>query len=323
MTMEAVKQFFEAILQALFGKLPTEKPTDPAKPAPQTISAIPAHGDKGNDVKALQAALNHFGAGLVVDGDFGAKTKNAVSAFQKSKGLAGSGEIGPKTLEHLSLKVVKKDPISGQKTITKDLEGKQARHLHPEMRFEIEKRVFPNGNIPQHWLGRDVVKCALDVGQALLNMNIREVGGNNKGKWVGIIQGVIGVFNPKGTGDAWCKSTMQIIVAFLEDYFQVESPVIASEHCMTTNNAAKKVAGLWSAKCEVGTMFEFQSGTSTSGHTGLVVKIVGEKMETIEGNTGSGSLNDGDGLYYRTRHQTKNGNFTTRGFVRFYPNNKV
>jgi len=69
------------------------------------VRSTPMFGDKGDDVLKLQTALNNNGAALKLDGDFGSKTREAVSVFQKSKGSVGSGIIGPKTLEWLGLEV--------------------------------------------------------------------------------------------------------------------------------------------------------------------------------------------------------------------------
>lgn len=56
-------------------------------------------GSKGDDVKELQRILNEvMNAGLTVDGDYGAKTTQAVKDFQKKwGGLDVDGEYGPKT----------------------------------------------------------------------------------------------------------------------------------------------------------------------------------------------------------------------------------
>lgn len=50
-------------------------------------------GNRGKAVKILQILLG----GLAVDGSFGAKTDEAVRAFQKRKGLVVDGEVGPLT----------------------------------------------------------------------------------------------------------------------------------------------------------------------------------------------------------------------------------
>lgn len=56
------------------------------------------NGDKGQQVAALQKLLNNeANAGLVVDGIFGAKTRAAVKAYQKAKGLTVDGIVGVNT----------------------------------------------------------------------------------------------------------------------------------------------------------------------------------------------------------------------------------
>lgn len=56
----------------------------------------------GEDVSALQILLNHANnAGLAVDGKFGNKTKAAVKAYQKEKGLKVDGIAGKNTITAL------------------------------------------------------------------------------------------------------------------------------------------------------------------------------------------------------------------------------
>lgn len=54
-------------------------------------------GSRGPDVSALQEALNAEGAGLTVDGIFGAKTGQALVAYQQAHGLPADGIAGPQT----------------------------------------------------------------------------------------------------------------------------------------------------------------------------------------------------------------------------------
>lgn len=61
-------------------------------------------GSKGSAVNTLQTKLNSIGNyGLVVDGDFGAKTENAVKDFQKKNGLTVDGIVGGKTWSKLGV----------------------------------------------------------------------------------------------------------------------------------------------------------------------------------------------------------------------------
>lgn len=79
-------------------------------PAKVEISEIPKYGQTNENVKKVQAALNARGAKLTVDGDYGDKTKAAISAYQKQFGLAGSGDLGPKTIDLLGLIVKTSQP---------------------------------------------------------------------------------------------------------------------------------------------------------------------------------------------------------------------
>jgi peptidoglycan hydrolase-like protein with peptidoglycan-binding domain len=72
----------------LNGQVPT-----PTKPIPVTIKL----GSSGTVVRTLQTALRSHGYSVTVDGIFGPRTKNAVIRFQKARGLAADGIVGPKT----------------------------------------------------------------------------------------------------------------------------------------------------------------------------------------------------------------------------------
>lgn len=54
-------------------------------------------GSTGSDVVKLQSLLNSGGAGLKVDGIFGPKTRSAVAAYQRSRGLVEDSVVGPHT----------------------------------------------------------------------------------------------------------------------------------------------------------------------------------------------------------------------------------
>src|SRR5690242_6175343 len=62
-------------------------------------------GNKNDDVRTVQAALNGAGARPVLgaDGKFGKLTHRAVMTFQGRKGLKCDGVVGPKTAAALNL----------------------------------------------------------------------------------------------------------------------------------------------------------------------------------------------------------------------------
>ena len=59
-------------------------------------------------------------------------------------------------------------------------------------------------------------------------------------------------------------------------------------------------------------LFDF-NGNGTSDHIGIVTKATSSYIETIEGNTGSGSNTNGDGVYRRRR---------TKGQVNYFVRTK-
>lgn len=210
-------------------------------------------------------------------------------------------------------------------TITHDLQNRRSsRKLHPALRSLIEKKVFTGGIIPDCFLQKDIPSCVILIAKSLESLKIRESGGANKGEIVGYIQAIIGPYFVNGTGDPWCMSTVQCIVAFIEDFFQVESPVPDTESVMNCYTNSRKIVGLLSEECEVGTFFLFQNGSKWYGHAGTVLEVLpSDKMNTFEGNTGDKSARDGDGAYFRMRDQHKNGLLVTKGFLRVYPENKI
>lgn len=289
------------------------------------LNTIPKIGDHGQDVLKLQVALSTYGFKVTTDGVFGSKTKQAVSLFQLSKKLGGSGILGPKTIKFLGLEVVAVSPVTGQVTITKDLKGKQGRHVHPSLRIMAESHLFPNGNIPRCFVERDLKACVIATAEAFEKIEIIEVGGDNMGPLVGQVQSVVGAFSPNGNGDHWCMSGDQNVIGIIEDFFGVESPIIASEHCVTVFNAAKKVKGLIAEELiEVGGFFIGQYVPKTSGHTGANKKKKSAKIiVTSEANTGSNSVNNGDRWKECERDITKIKPLKLLGTIRVYPNNII
>jgi len=60
-------------------------------------------GSEGQEVIALQMALNSLRAGLLEDGIYGPITRRAVLNFQRAHGLHPDGKAGPATLDRLVL----------------------------------------------------------------------------------------------------------------------------------------------------------------------------------------------------------------------------
>lgn len=81
------------------GAATTPQGTTPTPAATVPTDTTLRRGDTGDNVSALQQALSTLGFDPgAVDGKFGPVTEQAVSAFQKSAGLAEDGVAGAKTL---------------------------------------------------------------------------------------------------------------------------------------------------------------------------------------------------------------------------------
>ena len=75
-----------------------------SQPSPEAIETLVKVGSQGSEVRAVQTKLTELGFFKdKIDGIFGSKTKAAVIAFQKSKGLTADGIAGTKTLAALGI----------------------------------------------------------------------------------------------------------------------------------------------------------------------------------------------------------------------------
>lgn len=72
--------------------------------APETADALSRLGSSGEEVRQIQTKLKSLGYyDGAIDGLYGARTQAAVTAFQRSCGIAADGIAGPKTLLYLGL----------------------------------------------------------------------------------------------------------------------------------------------------------------------------------------------------------------------------
>ncbi len=86
------------------GKASNPTPKPPAsKPTTTVPNRLLRMGSRGNDVKALQEALNRLGYNCgKADGIFGRATYNAVVSYQRAKGLSADGIAGPQTINAIN-----------------------------------------------------------------------------------------------------------------------------------------------------------------------------------------------------------------------------
>ncbi len=188
------------------------------------------------------------------------------------------------------------------------------RELRPEMIKFLDNKLADNG-LFQHALGQKDARTIFRLA-AQVCVGIREVGGNNRGPMVTLIQDTVG--GPDHV--AWCLSFVQTCIAYAELRTGKSSPVFGTEHCMTCwqeTPVAQRVRKVPLA----GAIAIWRHGSGPSGHTGIVESCDGDTFFAYEANTGSGMsdgeiVREGDGVYYTHRALDPVGNMQLMGFIR-------
>ncbi len=144
-------------------------------------------------------------------------------------------------------------------------------------------------------------------------VGIKEEGGNNRGLYIVELQKTT---DGSAEQEPYCMAAVQTWIAYVEKKLGITSHLFASEHCMTTwrkVSASKKVKSIPAP----GAIIIWKNGNTDAGHTGLVLDYQGEnkKMETLEANTGSGNMRDGDGIYIKQRSKVKEGKLVVQGYI--------
>lgn len=143
-------------------------------------------------------------------------------------------------------------------------------------------------------------------------IGVREEG-NNKGKWVEIFQKAV---DGKASQESWCMGFVQYILKEIEKETKESSGIFSSEHCMTV--WAKTPDDRKLKKPEVGCIVIWNFVGTSSGHAGIVTRVAGDRMDTIEGNTGDGKgvVREGDGVYARNRSHGGDSKMKVVGFLK-------
>lgn len=148
-------------------------------------------------------------------------------------------------------------------------------------------------------------------------VGVREVGGNNKGPIVELIQDTVG----QPESEPWCMSLVQSALAYAEIVLGVKSPVFPSEHCLTVWRDTPHAQRVRFEPLP-GAIIIWKHGDSLAGHTGIFEDSRDGKMLTIEGNTESGLnelgslVREGGGVYECVRDRHANGSMRVLGFLK-------
>lgn len=166
----------------------------------------------------------------------------------------------------------------------------------------------PNTNIPASKPVEPVLPSAALIAEAKRWVGTKEVG-KNGGKQVNAFQASVGL----STGDPWC---MAFVVFCVKATGIKPRMKVTSGHCLTVWNDSPK-----ELRCgaEPGAVIIWRHGTSSSGHTGIVVSVASDgTLTTIEGNTGPEDHvnSNGDGVYLKHRSPKGSGDMRVVGFLR-------
>lgn len=183
------------------------------------------------------------------------------------------------------------------------------RQIELELFDWIDDKLAKNG-LAQHAMlvkdGRFVFGCAMES-----CVGIYEIGGNNNGPMVRLIQKTIGEANR----EPWCMGLVQSCIAYTEKKLGITSAVFPSEHCMTV---WRNTPIEWRVKVSPlrGAVVIWNREGTDQGHTGMVLEHNQLQMTTIEGNTGSNGSRDGDGVYRKRRSKIRDGELKVIGWLK-------
>lgn len=189
------------------------------------------------------------------------------------------------------------------------------RNIEAKMVQYLDEKLKNNGLAKLAIKNKDARTLMLEA--AKVCVGIREKTGKNDGPMVKLIQETIGDAN----GEAWCMAFIMTCIAYAEKKTGVKSPIVASEHCMTTWNTTPKKQRVKYHPL-AGAIAIWQHGTSQSGHTGFVISCDDKIFQAVEGNTNSGEdpkgevVREGGGVYFTKRNKVKTGNMKVVGFLK-------
>jgi lysozyme family protein len=269
-----------------FAGTPAAQPSSDARPTYPGRMIKQGEQDR-QSVRILQHRLNSLGCGPIdVDGDFGSLTAAAVRLFQaRSVDNDGSplkidGEVGPLTWEALF----------GSKTVT---------------RYTPAAAKDP------------LLMKAIEIAQSQVGV-LEDPPGSNRGKEVDEYQRRVGI----PPGNPWCAAFVYWCFDQAARALKINNPVIKTGGVLdhwnqAYDNGIRRVT-LDQAKEDPslvvpGLIFIIDTGSpGGAGHTGLVERVDGGMLVTIEGNTNDVGSREGIGVFRRKKRKILHIN---KGFI--------
>ena len=249
--------------------------TNATFPGIPTYRGTPVHRGEtaSDDVKIVQSRLNDLRYGpLVVDGDFGEATQNALFHFQarNTNGLGHaldiSGEVDESTWGAL---------------------------FGPGGTFSAADF---NHALPMRELAIDIAASQIGV--------VEQPRGSNRGPEVDQYIRAAGL-NPASDSFPWCVCFLYWVFGQAAQLKKIENPLpkTAGVHVLwslgkDTEAVVVRPSAANANNVKPGMIFLLDTGGG-HGHAGLVIGVAGENLVTIEGNTNAGGSADGYGVFRR------------------------
>jgi len=258
-------------------------------------------GSKGYEVALIQNFLKSNGYRIsVVDGDYGKETKSAVEKYQKNKGIfLTDGEVGDHTLSFMYKDGFKFETDRGA-AVSSVLIKSFIKDLIASAEF-YEGYIETDSN--KEWDDPDIFgKQKVESDRLKRYMD--------KINW----------WEP---GAAYCAAAVGAFVCMSLEKNKLSTEKFTNlwtAHVMTNVDYLLS-KNLLSITPTIGSIWLARFGSTSSGHTGIVIDIHGDNLVTIEGNTSQGATLDpekqrqGDGIYKRKFQKYGRGSLRTQGYL--------
>jgi len=189
------------------------------------------------------------------------------------------------------------------------------RNISEKLVDYIDDKLAKNGAAQFAIEHKDARKVMMYAAECLVG--IREVGGNNKGPLVELIQLTV---DGKANAESWCCSFVQSVIAYAELKTGIKSLIYSSEHCLTMFNKTPQEAHV-KITPNPGAIVIWRHGKTTNGHTGVLLEKFSNEFTAVEGNTEAGLdpsglvQRNGGGVYMTKRNLYGSGNMKVVGFL--------
>lgn len=199
----------------------------------------------------------------------------------------------------------------------------QRKFVFNAIQMAVLRKMAKKGGVAAFGLpnpGPIALQAIKDAGRSDV-LSVREVGGNNRGKFVETYLKIVGL----GRGEPWCQAFVifRLVKAASTLGLKLPADIPKSGYTPTVANWGKK-RGWWISRAQAQTgvvlpmrgdlVYFYKANLRRIGHVGIVDSVTSKGVWTIEGNTGPDGGRDGDGVYKKFRTWSELGLYG--GFVR-------